>query len=234
MGAFLKVDKIVKKFGGFCAVDGISFELKKGEILGLVGPNGSGKTTCINVLSGIYPADGGSVEFDGKMIHTMPSYKISHIGINRTYQVPKCFHSLTVQKNIEVALAHAKHKPDVNPVEFLELQSILGRNAGTLNTAQQKTLDLARALATGPKLLLVDELAAGLNPEETVSMTKKLLDLSKQGVSIIVVEHLLSFVNALTKRVIVMNAGRQIFEGDLESASKDPLVNQVYLGGDAV
>lgn len=234
MSAFLKVNQIVKKFGGFYAVNGLSFELKQGEILGLVGPNGSGKTTCINVLSGIYPADGGTVEFDGKIIHKMPAYKISNIGINRTYQVPKCFHSLTVKENIDVALAHAKQKPEVDPVEFLELKNILGRNAGSLNTAQQKTLDLARALATSPKLLLVDELAAGLNPEETASMTKKLLYLSSQGVSIIVVEHLLSFVNALTKRVIVMNAGKEIFEGDMESASKDPLVNQVYLGGDAV
>lgn len=234
MGEFLKVDQIVKKFGGFKALDDLSFSLQEGEILGLVGPNGSGKTTCINVISGIYKPEGGSVYLNEKLVSKLPSHKIAKLGINRTYQVPKCFPSLTVQENVDLAHHHTgKKELKFDPIEFLGLETFRHRNAAELNSAQQKILDLARAIATNPKLLLVDEIAAGLNPSEIEDLIVKLKDLSEQGIAMIVVEHLLSFVDKLTKRVIVMNAGKEIFEGDLESASKDKTVSQVYLGGDA-
>ena len=166
----LSVSKLVKRFGGFHALDGLSFHVSEGEILGLVGPNGSGKTTAINVISGLYGPDGGEVEMDGVSIGGVASHKLVHRGINRTFQVPKPFLSLTVRQNAEVALAYggAAAPPPVLGALLGEfrLDDVADRPAADLNNAQQKMLDLVRALATGPRLLLLDELAAGLNPAE--------------------------------------------------------------------
>ena len=166
----LVVRDLVKRFGGFHALDGLSLSLAPGEILGLVGPNGSGKTTCINVISGLYPADGGEVQFQGRSISGLPSHRLARLGINRTFQVPKPFMTLTVRENVAVANAYGRH-PDGRIaldalLASLDLAGLAERRADELNSAQQKMLDLARALATGPRLLLIDELAAGLNPTE--------------------------------------------------------------------
>src|ERR1700729_2440304 len=166
----LNVSKLVKRFGGFHALDGLSFHVAPGEILGLVGPNGSGKTTAINVISGLYAPDGGGVTFAGTAIGGMASHKLVHLGINRTFQVPKPFLSLTVRQNIEVALAYGgavAAPPDMAALlDEYRLREVADRPAADLNNAQQKMLDLVRALATRPRLLLLDELAAGLNPAE--------------------------------------------------------------------
>jgi len=233
----LNVSKLVKRFGGFYALDGLSFHVTPGEVLGLVGPNGSGKTTAINVISGLYTPDGGEVMLDGgKSIGGVASHRLVHRGINRTFQVPKPFLSLTVRENIQVALSHGR--ASVTPpsiAELLEeyrLREVADRPAADLNSAQQKMLDLTRALATRPRLLLLDELAAGLNPAELDWIAGKIKALAATGVAIIVVEHLMGFIEQITDRVIVLNAGKEIFEGTLAAAVREPQVIEVFLGGE--
>ena len=232
----LNVTRLVKRFGGFHALDGLSFHVVPGEILGLVGPNGSGKTTAINVISGLYAPDGGEVMFDGTSIGGVASHKLVHGGINRTFQVPKPFMSLTARENIKVALSHGRAA--VAPPSIAELldeyrlAEFADRPASELNSAQQKMLDLTRALATRPRLLLLDELAAGLNPAELDWIAGRIRALAASGVAIIVVEHLMGFIEHITDRVIVLNAGKEIFEGKLAAAVKEPQVIEVFLGGE--
>jgi branched-chain amino acid transport system ATP-binding protein len=233
----LRVSKLVKRFGGFHALDGLSFHVAEGEILGLVGPNGSGKTTAINVISGLYAPDGGEVFLDGGSIGGVASHRLVHRGINRTFQVPKPFLSLTVHQNVEVALAYggAAGRPMALAalLDEFRLADVANRAAADLNNVQQKMLDLARALATGPRLLLLDELAAGLNPAELDWIAERIKALAQQGgIAIIVVEHLMGFIEHITDRVIVMNAGKGIFEGKLAVAVKVPQVIEVFLGGE--
>ena len=230
----LVVEDLVKRFGGFRALDGVSFHLAPGEVLGLVGPNGSGKTTCINVISGLYPPDGGSVTYQGNSIGGVASHVLARRGINRTFQSPKPFLSLTVRENVLVAATYgnARIAPDLDALlASVELDTLADRPAGELNSAQQKTLDLARALATSPRVLLVDELAAGLNPAELGRMADRLRALAAGGMALLVVEHLMGFIDRVTDRVAVMNAGREFFEGTLAAAIKDPEVIRVFLGG---
>ncbi len=232
----LNVAKLVKRFGGFYALDGLSFHVAAGEILGLVGPNGSGKTTAINVISGLYAPDGGEVALDGAPIGGVASHRLVHRGINRTFQVPKPFLSLTVRENVKVALAYGRAA--VTPpamddlLEGYRLKDVADRPAADLNSAQQKMLDLTRALATRPRLLLLDELAAGLNPTELDWIAGRIKQLAAGGMAIIVVEHLMGFIEQITDRVIVLNAGKEIFEGKLAAAVKEPQVIEVFLGGE--
>jgi len=232
----LEVKGVVKRFGGFHALDGLTFHVGPGEILGLVGPNGSGKTTAINVISGLYAPDGGTVTLDGAPIGGIASHRLVHKGVNRTFQVPKPFLSLTVRQNIEVALTYgraASAPPAMAELlEMYHLADVADRPAHDLNNVQQKTLDLVRALATGPRLLLLDELAAGLNPTELDWIAGRIKALASTGMAIIVVEHLMGFIEQITDRVIVMNAGKEIFEGTLAVAVKVPQVIEVFLGGE--
>ena len=232
----LNVSGLVKRFGGFHALDGLSFHVVPGEILGLVGPNGSGKTTAINVISGLYAPDGGEVVFDGISIGGAASHRLVHRGINRTFQIPKPFLSLTVRENIRVALTHGQAGTAPPAMEALlneyRLHDVADRPAADLNSAQQKMLDLTRALATRPRLLLLDELAAGLNPTELDWIAGRIKALAATGMAIIVVEHLMGFIEQITDRVIVLNAGREIFEGTLASAVREPQVVEVFLGGE--
>lgn len=232
----LRIAGLVKRFGGFLALDGLNLSLRPGEILGLVGPNGSGKTTCINVISGLYPPDGGAIHLDGRAIGGLKSHRLVHRGVNRTFQIPKPFLSLTARQNVEIAIAFGRRGaagPDAAELlAAVELDGLAGRPAAELNSAQQKMLDLARALATAPRLLLVDELAAGLNPIELERVGGKLIALARSGIGLLVVEHLLGFIDQITDRVIVMNAGREIFEGVLADAVKAPHVVEVFLGAE--
>ncbi len=231
----LNVSKLVKRFGGFYALDGLSFHVASGEILGLVGPNGSGKTTAINVISGLYAPDGGEVVLDGASIGGVASHRLVHRGINRTFQIPKPFLSLTVRQNVEVARAYggAAAAPALSDLlEEYRLAAVADRPAADLNSSQQKMLDLVRALATRPRLLLLDELAAGLNPAELDWIADRIKALAGRGMAIIVVEHLMGFIEHITDRVIVLNAGKEIFEGKLAVAVKVPQVIEVFLGGE--
>jgi branched-chain amino acid transport system ATP-binding protein len=230
----LAVDGLVKRFGGFRALDVLSLSVGAGEILGLVGPNGSGKTTCINVISGLYPPDGGSVHFAGRSVGGLPSHRLVHAGINRTFQVPRPFLTLTVRENVEIARIYGRNRDrgaDVDALlSSLDLVAFAEQPAAELNNAHQKMLDLARALATGPRLLLIDELAAGLNPVELERVAGKLKELAHSGIALLVVEHLMGFIDQITDRIIVMNAGKEIFEGRLADAARNAQVVEVFLG----
>ncbi len=230
----LAVSGLVKRFGAFAALDGVSFDLRPGEVLGLVGPNGSGKTTCVNVISGLYRADGGRVTFQGADLAAVAPHRRAQAGINRTFQSPHPFASLSVAENVAVAAAYGGAGRAVDTAALLaslQLDTLAGRPAFELNSAQQKALDLARALATAPRLLLVDELAAGLNPAELSRMGDRLRALAAEGMALLVIEHLMGFIERVTDRVVVMNAGKNIFAGRMAQAMHDPTVVQVYLGG---
>jgi branched-chain amino acid transport system ATP-binding protein len=230
----LRVETLVKRFGGFRALDGVSFHVLPGEILGLVGPNGSGKTTCINVITGLYGPDGGDIRYEGRAIGGLASHRLVHQGINRTFQVPKPFLTLTVRENVEVAALHGRRGgADLDQralLASLELDAYADKPAAELNSVQQKMLDLARALATRPRLLCVDELAAGLNPAELDRVATRLRELASSGMALLVVEHLMGFIDQVTDRVVVLNAGKEIFEGRLADAVRDDQVVEVFLG----
>jgi branched-chain amino acid transport system ATP-binding protein len=232
----LIIDGLVKQFGGFRALDGLSFSLAAGEILGLVGPNGSGKTTCINIVSGLYTPDGGSIHFEGRSVAGLPSHRLAHAGINRTFQIPRPFLTLTVRENVDIAIAYGRNRDTRTDTDALlsslGLLAFADQPAAELNSACQKMLDLARALATGPRLLLVDELAAGLNPAELGHIAAKLKELACSGIALLVVEHLMGFIGQITDRIVVMNAGKEIFEGSLANAFTNSQVVEVFLGGE--
>ncbi|MFI5368440.1 MAG: ABC transporter ATP-binding protein [Spirochaetia bacterium] len=224
---------LAKSFASLKAVDGISLELTPGEIMGLVGPNGSGKTTLINLISGLYRPDRGEVVLDGKRVTGLAAHRLAREGLNRTFQVPKPFHTLTVRENVRVAAHNTGRSVDVaeNALALTDLASVADRLAANLNVGQQKMLDLARSLATAPRVLLIDELAAGLGPKELDQVAGRLRALAESGIALVVVEHLLAFLNQLTSRVLVMNAGTKIFEGTMTAAALDPVVAEVFLGG---
>ncbi|MBV6305053.1 ABC transporter ATP-binding protein [Candidimonas humi] len=238
----LRVQGLAKHFGAFRALDGVSFDVMPGEVLGLVGPNGSGKTTCINVITGLYRPDGGSILYQGRPVGGMAAHRLVHQGINRSFQIPKPFKSLTVRQNVEVARTYGQHAARAGEAEggvagdigellrFLGLEQHADRMAGELTSAQQKMLDLARALATRPKLLCVDELGAGLNPAELDLVAGRLRELARSGIALLVVEHLMDFVDEVTDRLIVLSAGKNLFAGTLAQAVQDPRVVEVFLG----
>lgn len=237
--ALLTVSGLTKNFGAFRALDGVGFDVKPGEVLGLVGPNGSGKTTCINVITGLYAPDQGRLDFGGQPIGGLPSHRLVHLGINRTFQIPKPFLSLTVAENIAVALTYGRRhdgpagRPQIRELlERLELDAHIDRSAAELTSAQQKMLDLARALATRPRVLCVDELGAGLNPTELEGVARRLRQLAEDGMALIVVEHLMDFVEQVTDRLIVLSAGKDIFSGPLSEAVRNPQVVDIFLGTD--
>ncbi len=227
----LRATGVQKRFGGFQALGGVDLSVDAGEIVGLIGPNGSGKTTLINVISGLLPSDGGEVRLGGEAMGALPAHRRAARGINRTFQVPKPFGTLTVRQNLEVAVHGTDGPADLDALlDSVELGAASRRRASELTSVQQKMLDLARALATQPRLLLVDELACGLNPAELERVAARLRALAAEGLGLVVVEHLMPFIDRLTHRVVVMNAGRAIFGGTLREAVRDPQVVEVFLG----
>lgn len=229
----LELRNVGKSFYGLAVVDDLSFTVQPGEIVGLVGPNGSGKTTTINLISGVISADCGQILFDGRPVQRLRPFRRVHLGINRSFQIPKTFREMTVAENIAVAAEFGGRKgADLERI-LTELGFATQREklAGSLTVNQQKMLDLARALATSPKLLLIDEIGAGLNPSEFAGIAELLIRLAGRGIALVVVEHLLNFLNRITDRVIVLNAGSKLFEGTLKEASADQNVVAAFLGG---
>lgn len=227
-----QADGLVKRFGGFVALGGLSLAVAEGEILGLAGPNGSGKTTAINAISGLFHTDGGSQRLFGRPIDRLPAYQRVRLGISRTFQVPRSLATLSVLENVELA-AHYGRRAKRSPDYYLDrvgLNEFAGRDAGLLNTSEQKRLDLARAIATEPRLLLIDELGAGLTPAELEGMGGLIRELAEEGIGVVVVEHLMDFLQKITDRVCILDAGKPIFKGTIEEAAKNPRVVEVFLG----
>ncbi|MCL5052952.1 ABC transporter ATP-binding protein [Ferrimicrobium acidiphilum] len=228
----IEVHNLAQSFGGLRAVDGVSFSLANGEVLGLVGPNGSGKTTIINTICGLYEPTGGSVMLDGKDVTGLRADKLARIGINRTFQIPRPFLDLTVFENLEIARNHASRVTlgVAEVAELVGLSESMGKPASSLNSTHKKMLDLGRALVMSPRVLFVDELAAGLMPAELEGVTQLLREIARDR-SVVVVEHLLGFLDRVADRVLVLNAGKEIFAGSLSAALQDDLVKKVFLGG---
>lgn len=234
--AFLEVKNLIKAFGGLKAVNNVSFNVEEGEIFGLIGPNGSGKTTIFNCINNYFPITAGDVVFKGKTITGLKTYKICHLGIGRTFQVVKPLSRLTVLGNItasafcRVNSIREAQDEAYRVLEFCGLLEEKDKLAKSLPLAGRKRLEIARALATKPELLLLDETAAGLNPTEldnAIELIKKIRD---KRITILIIEHIMKVIMTISDRVHVLNFGQTIAEGSPKKVAKNPAVIEAYLG----
>jgi branched-chain amino acid transport system ATP-binding protein len=233
--ALLQVKNLTKRFGGLVAVRDLSFDVNAGEIVGLIGPNGAGKTTVFNLISGIHTADKGTVTLDGREISRLPAHRRSLAGIGRTFQVVRPF-EMTVLENVMVpALARDKRpaqarKTALAALEMMSIAALADALPGSLTLAQRKRIEVARALATQPKVLLLDEVLAGLNPTEVAENLPIIRQVRDQGVTIIFIEHLMDAVMKVSERVLVMEQGALICSGSPAQVTSDACVIKAYLG----
>ena len=238
MTALLQVQGITKRFGGLHALTQVTFDLPRGQILGLIGPNGAGKTTLFNAINGVYPPEEGRIIFLDKDVTGKKPYHLAKMGMARTHQIVRPLNELTVRENVMVGacFGHENHnlaraaKIADEVMEFVGLSARSGQMAGSLNVAQKKRLEMARALASHPHLLLLDEVLAGLNHSEIDGMIQTVLDIRKQGVTIIMIEHLMKAVMNVSDRIIVLDYGEQIAEGSPQEVANHPRVIEAYLG----
>jgi branched-chain amino acid transport system ATP-binding protein len=235
----LAVDGLTKRFGGFVAVNQVSFAVREGEILGLIGPNGSGKSTTFNLIAGTLRPSAGSVRFAGAEIAGLPAHAICRQGIGRTFQIPRPFRKLSLLENVMLAASYgkagvsrtdARHAAE-EALELVGLPSDANTTTDGLGAAALKKLELARALATKPRLLLADESLGGLDATEMEHAADLLERIrSRMGITIIWVEHIMGVLMRIVDRVIVLDHGEKIFEGAPAQAAVDPRVTEVYLG----
>jgi branched-chain amino acid transport system ATP-binding protein len=234
--ALLEAKEITKRFGGLVAVGNLSLSVDEGQILGLIGPNGAGKTTAFNMISGFYKADEGEIIFDGEEITGLRPDQICKLGLTRTFQVVKPFPQLSVLDNVMVGAYNrtndskeAKKKAE-EIIEFLGMQEMKGMNAGSLSVAHRKRLEVAKALATDPKIILLDEAMAGLRPTETDEMIELVRQISRQGIALLLVEHVMRVIMSLAERIVVIHHGEKIAEGTPQEICQDKAVIDAYLG----
>ncbi len=238
--ALLRVEGVSKRFGGFTALEGISVDIRPGERFGLIGPNGSGKTTLINCISGVLPSDGGSIRFDGNDITRLPAYKRTRRGIARSFQVPRPFRSMTVLENLLVAIDFAvighglsTRQADDEVFAILEKIGLADKahvSSGQLSQVELRKMELARAMAARPKLLISDEAMAGLAGSEVDEVLDVLLKLNAEGITVIMIEHIMQAVMRFSERVMCLDAGRIICEGSPQAVMDDKRVQEAYLG----
>jgi len=236
---FLQVEKLIKSFGGLMALCEVNFEILEGEIFGVIGPNGSGKTTLFNVITGFLKANSGRVTFMGKDITGLPPHRICRQGIARIFQLVKPFSQLTVLANVMVGRMYGRNpassmkqarERSAEILNFVGLGNKVEVIASQLTMAERKRMELARALAAQPQVLLLDELMAGLNPAETETAMDLVNKIKDSGITVIMVEHIMKAVLGISDRIIVLNAGEKIAEGPPKEVVRNPLVIEAYLG----
>ena len=241
--SLLRLENITKRFGGLVAVDNVSLEVQEGELIAIVGPNGAGKTTLFNVVSGAFLPEEGKVFFEDRDITQLPAYKRAPLGLGRTFQIPRPFSSATVRENVAIGAMFGTLSGKISVDESLEiadhyiervaLEVHRNKEAGTLTPVEKKLMEIARALAMKPKLLLMDEAMAGMNPKDIDGMVQLLVRLKEEEPSmsiIAMVEHIMRAVAGLAERVMVMHQGAKLVDAPTKEALTDPRVVEVYLG----
>lgn len=232
----LECESLSKYFGNFAAIRNVSFSVEEGNIFGIAGPNGAGKTTLINVISGLYSQTSGKIKFLDKYIHTLPPHRRCQLGIARTFQIPTYFPFFTVEKNVLIGASFGTTERDnvrervMDALEFTWLKEKKDALAETLSLFEKKRLMLAVALATAPKLLMLDEPIAGLNPKEIDESMKLIKAINKNGITIIIIEHIMRALMGLSNKVMILHQGEKLAEGTPNEIAKNQKVIEVYLG----
>lgn len=236
----LEIKDLTKNFGGLRALDNLSFHLEKGEILGIIGPNGAGKTTLFNVVTGFYRPDEGAIFFKGEEITGLKPHQIAKRGISRTFQITQPFPNLTVLENVKIG-AYSRFKSSreateeaLRVLETVGLHEQRDELASVLPIGHRKGLELAKALATNPELILLDEVVAGLNTKESNNMIARIKNLQQNGTTVLLIEHVMKAIMALSDRIVVIHYGEKISEGAPQEISKDHKVIKAYLGEEYV
>ncbi|OPL16836.1 MAG: ABC transporter ATP-binding protein [delta proteobacterium MLS_D] len=238
----LKIQNIGINFGGLRALDDVSFSVGEGEVVGLIGPNGAGKTTMMNIICGVYRPAEGKIFFEENEITRLSSDKICRFGISRTYQIPQPFYAMTALAGVVTAVLNGKKRPHMcfsdagleasYYLEFVGLFSKRDELASNLNLYELRMLELARALATTPKLLLLDEVMAGLNPVESERALEMIWSAQEQfGITLLWIEHVMKIIMKAAQRIVVLQYGKKIAEGPPEQIANDPRIIEAYLGG---
>jgi branched-chain amino acid transport system ATP-binding protein len=238
LAALLELDGLSKSFGALKVIDDLHVHLDDGEALGVVGPNGAGKTTMLHLAAGQLRPDAGRVRLGGRDVTTLPARTRCQLGLARTYQVPQPFSGMTVYENVLVGATFGSdreaHGASLEALELTDLTGHANRLAGSLTLLERKRLELARALATGPRVLLLDEVAGGLTEPEVHQLVATVKQVRQAGVSIVWIEHIVHALLSVADRIVAINFGRKLIEGDPRTVMASPEVRDVYLGAEAI